>query len=128
MRHFSGRLNKQFTTNRLNSRVISIMVMEFVSLLLALYFSKHLFDRFPLLWFIGPLLLSILLGPAHYIEGEQPAVRCLQLLGLLSALYLFINYPLIPLVRRSRFILPLRVDMGYVACVGWCRSSGSTNS
>jgi hypothetical protein len=108
------------TDTRLNSRVIPIIVVKFIALLLALYISKHVADRSPVLWFIGPLLLSILLFPARYIEGEQLAVRCLQLLGLLSALYLFLNYPLIPLVRggRTSFYLYVLIWVMWVVTVG----------
>lgn len=68
-----------------------------ISLLLAgLYINKKIDTRFPLLWLSIPIFLATVMASARYIEDEKPVVRLWQLVGCLSAVYIFFHYPLLP--------------------------------
>jgi hypothetical protein len=57
---------------------------------------------FPQLWFAIPLTLSALLCRANISLAERPLVSFWQLVGLLSALYSLLHYPLMPVVGEGR--------------------------
>src|SRR5262249_26767394 len=71
---------------------IFLLVLPTMLLLDGLYISTRLSNSHATAWIIIPFGLAIVMTRARYTETERPAVRLLQLIGLLSAFYDLIHY------------------------------------
>jgi hypothetical protein len=67
-----------------------------VVLLACLRISHIVFLNKPAWWLIVPVVITLGLIGERYTDAERPAVRLLQLVGCLSALYSLLYYPLMP--------------------------------
>jgi hypothetical protein len=80
----------------------AIIAVQLGFLLIALKANRKIGYLFPQPWFAVPLFLSALLCRANISLAERPLVRLWQLVGLLSALYSLLHYPLMPVVGDGR--------------------------
>ena len=78
-------------------------------LLLALLANKTFSQYSPALWILTPLFLAAVLLRAHFTDAEKPVIRLWQLIGLYSAIYSSLHYPLLPLARDDVFHIGLYV-------------------
>jgi hypothetical protein len=65
-------------------------------LLACLRFNHSVFLYAPSVWLSIPAAITLGLIGERYTDAERPAVRLLQLVGCLSALYSLLYYPLMP--------------------------------
>jgi hypothetical protein len=80
----------------------AIIAVQLGFLLIVLKANRKIGYLFPQLWFAVPLLLSALLCRANISLAERPLARLWQLVGVLSALYSLLHYPLMPVVGDGR--------------------------
>jgi hypothetical protein len=75
----------------------------FALLLIALLASKTASALSPALWILVPITLAAVLSRARFSDAEIPIIRLWQLIGLYSAVYSVLHYPLLPLARDDTF-------------------------
>lgn len=68
----------------------------FVLLLIALLASKIMAQLSPALWILIPIALAAVLSRARFTDDEKPIIRLWQLIGVYSAIYSILHYPLLP--------------------------------
>jgi hypothetical protein len=93
-----GRESDWHSTILQNDKVVEygLLFAQFLLLLLALKINRKILWLAPTLWIIFPILLSVALLKARYSGAEKIVVRLWQLVGLLSAVYSILHYPLMP--------------------------------
>jgi hypothetical protein len=77
--------------------------LPFALLLIALLASKTIAESSPALWIVVPCILAAVLSRARFTDAEKPIIRLWQLIGLYSAVYSLLHYPLLPVARDDVF-------------------------
>ncbi len=85
-------------------RLISV---QLILLLIALYINKKLSHFDPKIWIIVPIFIAAVLVRANFNKAEKLVVRLWQLVGMLSAVYSLLHYPLMPLAQNDVFAASL---------------------
>lgn len=94
------------------------LLPPFVLLLAGLYANTKLSVFHPGLWALAPLLIVVLLLRATYGEAERPVVRLWQWVGVFSAVYSLVHFPLMPVAPESAGGLALYI----ILLVAWMLS------
>jgi hypothetical protein len=89
--------NRLFSTLANQSLLVSALTaFQLLLLLFALKVNKHLLLAFPRGWVLLPIFLCITLSTVRIRTEEKIIVRLWQLIGIFSATYSLLHYPLFP--------------------------------
>jgi hypothetical protein len=81
--------------------VFGLTAFQVLLLLFALKVNRHLFWLFPKAWLLLPIFLCVTLSRARFRSDEKPILRLWQLIGVLSATYSLLHYPLLAPVNNN---------------------------
>lgn len=92
-----------------------VIFFPFTILLLALFVNKTLLRFVPVFWILIPILLAAALSRVRMETVDKSTVRLWQLIGLYSAVYSLLHYPLMPIAHADTFHIGLYV----VLLIAW---------